>query len=132
MATSPQYIGTPKNGTLTANLATADTLLNNPTTFITVYTAGASGSRIDRVRIKAVATTAAGLVRLFISNDGGTNKRLLTEIAVSAITASATVPAFETEQVFSGGLVMQANSILYATTSVSQALTVIPTLAGDF
>lgn len=133
MANAAQYVGTPKNGTLTTALTTADTLYNNPTAFITVYTAGASGARIDRLKIKAQGTSVAGLVRLFVSNDAGANKRLLAEIAVSAVTPSTTVPSFEYEHVFSGGLILQTAAVLYASTSVAQTgLVVIPTVAGDF
>jgi hypothetical protein len=132
MASSPQYAATPKNGTLTTQLTTADSALNNPvTSIVSVFTAGANGSRIDRLKIKATGSTSAGLVRLFVSNDGGTNKRLVSEIAVTAITTSSTVPAFEFDHVFFGGLILQPSAILYATTSVTQTINVIPIIAGD-
>ena len=69
MATSAQYASTPVFGS--ANLTTADTSLTAPTTFGTILTAGASGTRIDYIDIQGVATTVAGLINLFVFD--GTN-----------------------------------------------------------
>ena len=92
MSTSAQYASTPKIGS--ALLTTADTSLTAPTTVGTVFTAGASGSRIDYIDIQGVATTVAGLINLFIFD--GTNYFLYTQVPVIAITSSTTVPAFQT------------------------------------
>lgn len=133
MATQAQYVATPKNGV--AQVTTANTNRDGTGTLATVFTAGSSGSRLDALVIQATATTTAGMIRFFISNDGGTTKRLIGETAVSAITPSATVAAFSTT-VTSGfmtkGLVMQANSILYASTHNAETFNIIPVVAGDF
>ena len=91
MSTSAQYASTPKIGS--ALLTTADTSLTAPTTVGTVFTAGASGSRIDYIDIQGVATTVAGLINLFIYD--GTNYFLYNQVPVQAITSSTTVPAFQ-------------------------------------
>ena len=92
MATSAQYASTPKIGS--ATLTTADTSLTTPTTVGTVFTAGASGSRIDYIDVQGVATTVASLVNVFIHD--GTDYILYTQIPVQAITSSTTASAFQT------------------------------------
>lgn len=59
---------------------------------VKVIDAGADGTRIDAMQIAATAATAAGIVRLIVSD--GTSWKLFDEIPISAITPSATVAAF--------------------------------------
>lgn len=54
---------------------------------------------VNRVRVVAVGTTTAGMVRLYLHD--GTNFRLLDEIPVTAITPSGTVAAFQAEKSYS-------------------------------
>lgn len=92
MAATPQYASTPKVGI--AVISTANTARDGTGTLGTVFTAGASGSRIDAIEIQATGSTTAGMVRLFLSD--GAAHRLFAEVPVVAITPSATVPAFST------------------------------------
>lgn len=91
MAAQPGYAATPKVGV--GALSAANTNRNGTGTIETVFTAGASGSRVDRIVIKATGNTTPGTVRLFIYT--GSTYYLWREIAVSAITVSATVGGFE-------------------------------------
>jgi hypothetical protein len=91
MATGPQYVGTPK--TWTAQASVANTNRDGTGTLATIVTAGASGSRVDELTIKAIATTTAGMVRLYLHD--GTNARLWDEVPVIAITPSGTLPTWE-------------------------------------
>ena len=91
MAASPAFVATPKVGIMA--ISTANTNRDGTGTIGTVLSAGASGSRIENVNIKATGTTTAGMVRLFI-HDGST-AHLLIEIPVIAITPAATLPAFQ-------------------------------------
>jgi hypothetical protein len=92
MASSPQYAG--RVVAAVAALTTANTNRDGSTgAYVTAYTftaaaSGGLGGRIDAVTIKATATTTAGTVRMFI------NGALIREFAITAITASATLPAF--------------------------------------
>jgi hypothetical protein len=90
MGASANYASVPKVGV--AVISTANTNRDGTGTIGTVFTAGASGSRIERIVIQATGTTTAGMVRLFLHD--GTNARLYEEIAVLAITPSGTVTAF--------------------------------------
>lgn len=93
MASVPSYAATPKCGI--GQISTANANRDGTGTIDTIFTAGASGSRIDAISLKAVSTTTAGMIRLFIHD--GTNARLLTELPVIAITPSATLPSWEAQ-----------------------------------
>lgn len=90
MADAPNYAATPRNAI--GQVSVANTTRDGTGTLATIMTAGASGSRLDKVVIQATGTTTSGVVRLYIHD--GTNARLLQEVLVSAITPSATVAAF--------------------------------------
>ena len=93
MAINPSYAATPRCAI--GQVSTANTARDGTGTIATIFTAGASGSRIDAINLKAIATTTAGMIRLFIHD--GTNARLLTEVPVVAVTPSATAPAWEVQ-----------------------------------
>lgn len=78
-------IGIAKNRTVAA--------LGGPMSLLA--TAGTNGTRIDYMTIKALGTTTTGVIRIWM--DGGTSDSLIlyTEVPVTAITASASVAAFE-------------------------------------
>lgn len=84
-----------------AVVSTANTARDGTGTIATLLASAAAaadvtgGTRIDFVDIKATATTTAGMIRLFVSTDTGASWRLIREIAVTAITVSASVAAFE-------------------------------------
>jgi len=81
MATQAQYASVPKYGI--GQVSTANTNRDGTGTLATVFTAGTNGSRIDAINLKAVGTTTAGMIRLFIHD--GSNARLLTEVPVTAL-----------------------------------------------
>lgn len=71
MATDPSFAATPHTSAVLTN-ATADTSETAPTNVATVFTAGASGSKIEQIRItQIVSTTSAGVINIFI-HDGST------------------------------------------------------------
>jgi len=89
--TNPVFTLVPNVGT--ATLSAGNTNRDGTTgTYVTLFTAGADGSMLDRVTVTATGTTTAGLVRLFLNN--GTTRRLYEEIAVTAVTPSGTTAAF--------------------------------------
>lgn len=95
MATTPTFSSVPRAAA--ALLGAAETNLQVPTTTSTVFTAGASGSKIEEVVVEAsnttlVATTVAGLVYVFLHD--GTTFHLFDTIVVSAVTASATAQPY--------------------------------------
>lgn len=132
MSTSAQYASTPKCGV--GQVSVANTNRDGTGTIVTVFSAGASGSRIDAIDLKAVGTTTAGMIRLFIHD--GTNACLLTEVPVTAITPSGTLPSWEAQlntntmtQVLP--LVLPTGYSLRAATNNAETFNVIA-LGGDF
>lgn len=88
---------------------------------------GANGSRIDMVLIMGVGTVTAGMIRLFLSLDGGTTKRLLAEIPVTPTTPSGTVAGFTYTWVFNSAeplFLPDTSAILYATTHNTETFNV--------
>jgi hypothetical protein len=133
MATSAQYASTPKIGS--ALLTTADTSLTAPSTVGTIFTAGAAGSRIDYIDVQGVATTAAGLVNIFIFD--GTNYFLYTQIPIQVVTSSTTAPAFSA--VISSNtnanilpINLPTGYSVRATTSTAQTGVRVTALGGDY
>ena len=125
MATAPQYVGTPKSPTV--NITTANTNRDGATgTYGTLMTAGASGSRVDRINLTATATTTAGMIRLFVGT------ALIKEITVVAITPSATQPAFSQDIIFDNGLVLAASVVLKSSTEKGESFNLTVINGGDF
>lgn len=132
MAIQAQYAATPRCGV--GQVSVANTNRDGTGTIATIFTAGAKGSRIDAIDLKAVAPTTAGMVRLFIHD--GTSARLLTELPVTAITPSATLPSWEAQlnvntmtQVLP--LILPTGYSLRAASEKAETFNVIA-LGGDF
>ena len=132
MSSTAQYASTPKIGAVA--ISTANTNKDGTGTVGTVFTAGASGSRIDAIAIKATVTTTAGAIRLFIYD--GAAYFLLTEIPVVAVTSSATAPAFEVQlntntmsQILP--IILPTGYSLRASTNNAEAFNVLAS-GGDF
>lgn len=125
MASTPQYVGTAKSPSVT--ISTANTNRDGTTgTYGTLMTAGASGSRVDRINLTATGTTTAGMVRLFVGT------ALIKEVPVLAITPSATQPAFSADVVFDSGLILQASAVLKASTHNAESFNLTVISGGDF
>lgn len=105
MASAGVYIGSPQ--TWHAALSAANTNRDGTGTIVDVTSGGASGSRIDKVRVSASGSTTAGIIRLFLYD--GTNNYMIKEIPVTAITPSASVAVFEAEW-DADGLVLPTSS----------------------
>jgi len=127
MATAAQYASTVR--TAQAQVSVANTARNGTGTIVTVFTAGASGSRIDDIYITATGTTTAGVVRLFLND--GTNTYLWEEILVTAITPSTTQAVFQAT-LLNQALVLATGWSLRASTNNAETFNIQVTRAGDF
>ena len=130
MATTPNFAATVRG--VFGQVSAANTNRDGTGTIATILTAGASGSRIDRVRIQATGTTTAGVVRLYIHD--GTNARLLSEHIVPAITPSTTVEAFsvDLDLVALGRVILLPNLFsLRASTQIAETFNIF-VYGGDF
>lgn len=79
-----------------------------------LMTAGANGSRIEYITIKATVTTTAGVIRFWIDNGNLTSIQLFKEVLVAAFTPSGTVLSGERNILF--GSTIPPNSRLWAST----------------
>lgn len=134
MSTNPSFAATPKQDYCQVSAANAlrDGSGTVGTTIMLLTQGGANGSRIERIRVRAAGTTTAGVVRLFLSLDGGTTKRLLEEVMVTAAVPSTAIQIFEADVVFPGGLQLKnANAQLYATTNNAETFNLFAE-GGDY
>lgn len=76
-----------------ALLKTANTAMDGTGTVETIFTAGADGARVERIRSKAGGTNVATVLRVFINNGSDqtdpANSVLYAEKTIAATTASA-------------------------------------------
>jgi hypothetical protein len=79
-----------------ARATAAKTTMTDNTNAVLAHTAGAEGSWIKRLRVRAEATFAANLVAYaFTSSDGGTTLRMKSAVLLTAATVSDTVAPIE-------------------------------------
>lgn len=74
------------------NVVTANTAKDGTGTVVTVFTAGANGSRIDQIKVRSAGTNVATVLRLFINNGStntvAANNSLAHEVTIAATTLS--------------------------------------------
>lgn len=101
MATNitPIYPLTPK--VAWGKLVTANTAMDGTGAQVPVYTAGANGARVDKLRCKALGTNVQTVLRVFVNNGATnatpTNNTLIAELTLPATTASGTNGALDRE-----------------------------------
>lgn len=132
MAQYPTYAAIPNTSIGQASVANPNR--DGTGALATVFTAGASGSRIDAINLKATGTTTQGMLRLFIHN--GTSASLLSEVPVLAITPSPALPSWEAQlntntmsQLFP--LILPSGYSLRAATEKAEVFNVIA-MGGNF
>lgn len=133
MATDPSFSSVPRAGA--AIITALETSLTVPTQAVSIITAGASGSLLAEVVVNAVTTsltptTVAGLVYLFLFD--GTTYHLFDVLAVTAVTASATVAPFRTNKLYAESV--QTGWSLRASQSIAgnNGLLKVTCFVGDF
>ncbi len=130
MSSTPVFTGTPK--AQVKLVSAANTNRDGSGTVVDLWTAGASGSRIENVAIRARGTTTAGVIRLYIYD--GSTYFLIREYLVTAITPSTTVKVFEASENFSllsNCLVLQTGYKLAASTHNAENFNLI-VMGGDY
>lgn len=129
MATTPNFPATPRSAFVNISTANTTRTATGTTNLTSLMVAGASGSRIDTILIKATSTTTAGTVRLWLYSGSG-NGTLVDEIAISAITPGASSQAFQTQKSYSNFNVPSGHTI-YVTTHNAESFNVFA-FGGDF
>lgn len=90
--TNPIFAGAPNSDISGATLTTANTAKDGTGTVSIVFTAGAFGGRVDYLKIRALGTNTATVLRVFLNNGSSTsvatNNKLITEMTIAATTLS--------------------------------------------
>ncbi len=98
-------------------LTAANTAKDGTGTVVLVYTAGSNGDRLDYVRVRALGTNTATVLRLFVNNGSdptvAANNVLITEKTIAATTLSEVAELAETTIAMDLGL--PAGYRVYAT-----------------
>jgi len=94
--------------TASVHFATANTLRDGTGTIATLITGIAAGTAVQRVRIAATGNTTDNVIRLW-KNDG--SYRLLDEIRVPAITATAPLLVWRTVYKYPPGEELMLNGV---------------------
>ena len=126
MAASPAYTATPR--TERATISAANTNRDGTGTIVNLFTAGANGSRVERITICATGTTTAGMIRFFLYD--GTNFDLWREVSVTAITPSGTVIAYYF-QISNLAFILSSGKSLRVATNNAETFKIIAE-GGDF
>lgn len=129
MASSPSYAATPRAAF--AATATANTARDGTGTLATLITGASTGTRVDDIKFQYTVTTTAGMIRIFLSLDGGTTKAMIHEIPVPANTVSATVAGFTAYLQNLGWVLPNTSAILYFSTNNANTVNGFVTRAGD-
>lgn len=120
MALSPVFAVTPIVGM--AQVSAANTNRDGTTgTYVTLVTAGASGTRIAEIVTQGAVTTTAGMVRLFLTD--GTTTRMFDEVSIAAATVSATVKGNRVSTTYNN-LVIPSGWSIKASTHNAEAINV--------
>ncbi len=96
MAAGPQFINKIKNWH--AALSAANTNRDGTGTIVDLIdnSSGECAVRCEKVRLVATAATTAGVIRFFLHN--GTAYKLFKEVLVTAITPSASIAVWDSEE----------------------------------
>jgi hypothetical protein len=124
MATAPGFAAVPTLYIAQCAAASAGLRDGTGANMVTLLTAGGAGEKIIEITVQSIVTTVIGMVRLFISVDGGTNKRLFDEIPIAVVTGSASVAEYRAVKTYDN-LVLPANAILYAESETANAVNII-------
>lgn len=114
-----------------STLSAANTAVNGTGSLVTNFTSGASGSRIERITVKAQSATTSGVIRFFICT-GATNM-LLFEMPVwtpsGAETFNETYCQINFPKLFP--ILLPANYTIKSAQTVTQTMNII-VAGGDY
>ena len=114
MATAPNFASGSRQAM--AQVITANNNRDGTGTTVNLITAGANGTRLDKIMMYCTGTSTAGMLRFFMYD--GTNTRLYQEQIVAAVSGSNTVPGWQMTLVYgdySPFLIPSGSSIKVAT-----------------
>lgn len=128
MATTPAFIATARVAAV--SLSSANTATDGTGTITTLIAGASTGTRILEIDVKQSATSAAAIVNIFLSTDGGTTWKVFDSITVSAVSQSNTVAGSRAFTSYANLILPSSQYVLGVTTTIAQATNVIA-LGGD-
>lgn len=133
--TNPVFVLTPKISWGT--VSTANTGKDGTGTVVTVFTAGANGGRVEKIRFLHLGTNVQTVARVFVNNNGANstpaNNSLIAECSIVSNTLSEVQEQVAAEIIFDGGLILPANYKLNITIGTTVAAGIqITAFGGDF
>lgn len=130
MAATPGYAAIPRVHDVQP-LSVANTNRDGTGALVTLSTGSAAGDAIEQVIIQATGNTTAGVVRFFLTTNGGSTKNLIDEVSIAGVTPNGTTQAFRTIASDLTGLILTSSQeILYASTNNAETFNVIVQKAG--
>jgi hypothetical protein len=126
MAANPAFISTARLGV--ASVSTANTAIDGTGTITDLITGVAAGTRVLEIAAQCSASSAAGLVNLFIYD--GTTWTLFDQISISAATTSTTVKGNRNNATYVNLVLPSASWKIGCTTTIAQA-TRVYAFGGD-
>jgi len=139
MAANTNPIFTLVPNAATAEIAAADTTRDGSGTLVTLLTAGTDGVRVEDITFtSAQATPAANsamVVRVFLTDTGGSNDRLISEEDFPTVTASNIVKGATVTITYTNGLVINSGQIIKVSQSIfagAQDKMQVLARAGDY
>jgi len=136
--TTPIFVATPN--TVSASLGTtANTASDGSGTLVTLFTAGANGSRLDSITITnsqaSAAASSANVIRVFVTDTSGANPRIISEIAFPAATRTTAVVGQSQTITYVNGLLLSSGQLVKICQAVyagAQDLTAAVARGGDY
>jgi hypothetical protein len=120
--TNPIYSLTPQSLT-GKTIATANTAVDGTGTVVTLFTAGADGGRVEKVRARALGTNVASVLRVFINNGSSNtvaaNNVLWDELTLPSTTISQVAQLLNQEIVLN--LTLPAGYTIFCTIGTTVA-----------
>lgn len=142
--TSPIFTLTPDiqwgsadgNGGTAGPLLTANTAMNGTGTVLTVFTAGANGSYVQRLIARPVGNNTASVLRVFINN-GSTNATvanniLIAELTLPTVTGSGQTAALQSNELNLNFALPAGYKINVTLGTTVAAGVVVSVIAGDY
>lgn len=129
MASSPSFVATGRVEAV--NLSAANTATDGTGTITTLIQGAATGTRVLEITVKNAATSAAAVVNLFVSSDGGTTWRIFDSVVVTAVTQSTIVAGYKLTTLYTNLILPSTSHRIGCTTTIAQSTNVIA-LGGDF
>ena len=123
MAVNPTFTSTVR---LTATrITTANTAHDGSGTIAPLITGAAAGTMIFEVVATAEVNTTPGMIRLWVTTNGGGNWRLYDELTVPQNTVSASSPGARANRTYTNLRLPDANAQLGATLENAQAHVIV-------